>query len=70
MPSAAAMYRISHYWLHLKSSRRARYLIPRTILIVAAVAVLVIEVLLFSLLGVVSLETLIERLRSLIERLR
>jgi hypothetical protein len=68
MPSAAAMYRISHYWLHLKSSRRARYLIPRTILIVAAV--LVIEVLLFSLLGVVSLETLIERLRSLIERLR
>jgi hypothetical protein len=62
------MYPISHHWRHLRSSRRARYLIPRTILIVAAV--LVIEVLLSSLLGVVSLGTLIERLRSLIERLR
>ena len=55
------MYPISHHWRHLKSSRRARYLIPRRILIVAVV--LVVEVLVLSLLGVVSLGTLVERLR-------
>ena len=53
----AAMYTTRHYIVRLRKSRRARYLVPRWLLCFAAV--LVVESLLLSVLGVASLRSLV-----------
>lgn len=51
------MYTARHYLVRLRKSRRARYLVPRWLLCFAAV--LVVESLLLSVLGVASLRSLV-----------
>jgi hypothetical protein len=51
------MYTARHYLVRLRKSRRARYLVPRWLLCLAVV--LVVESLLLSGLGVVSLRALV-----------
>jgi hypothetical protein len=53
----AAVYTARHYLVRLRKSRRARYLVPRWLLCLAAV--LVVESLLLSVLGVASLRSLV-----------
>ena len=51
------MYTARHYLVRLRKSRRARYRVPRWLLFLAAV--LVVESLLLSVLGVASLRSLV-----------